>query len=175
MKRARRPDNGLVGAHIRAWVAAAVVVAACSAGASPEGRPRADVAPQPALTRAIVERTNAERVRARLSPLREEAKLSRAARLHAEQMARVGRLAHELAGAKHPTLTDRLDEVDYDWQAAGENVAVGQPDAATVVGDWMRSRGHRANILNRAFTEFGVGHAERAGRRYYVQVFAAPR
>jgi hypothetical protein len=39
----------------------------------------------------------------------------------------------------------------------------------------MHSRGHRANIISPAFTELGVGYAvDRAGRPYYVQVFASP-
>jgi len=37
---------------------------------------------------------------------------------------------------------------------------------------WMASDGHRANILNAAFTHLGVGAASTAtGRVYGVQVF----
>jgi Cysteine-rich secretory protein family len=39
----------------------------------------------------------------------------------------------------------------------GENVARGQRDAADVMGSWMNSAGHRANILNCGFTAIGVG------------------
>jgi uncharacterized protein YkwD len=41
---------------------------------------------------------------------------------------------------------------------------------------WMHSSGHRANILNPALAEIGIGFArDSAGRPYYVQVFGTPR
>ena len=49
-------------------------------------------------------------------------------------------------------------------------------NAAQVLESWMHSPGHRTNILNRNFTEMGAGYSiDRAGRPYYVQVFAEPR
>ena len=90
-------------------------------------------------------------------------------------MAKIGRLEHTVAGGKHPTLRDRIDAVDYEWQAIGENLAFGQRNAAQATGTWMKSAGHRANILNRRFTEIGTAHlVDRRGRPYYVQVFASP-
>ena len=60
-------------------------------------------------------------------------------------------------------------------QAWAENLAFGF-DPAAVVGGWMASPGHRANILNPTYTETGVGFAlDRSGRRYYAQVFGRPR
>ena len=41
----------------------------------------------------------------------------------------------------------------------GENIAAGYPTPAAVMDAWMNSAGHRANILNCAFAEIGVGHA----------------
>lgn len=99
----------------------------------------------------------------------------RAAQLQAEQVAKLGRLDHNVPGAKYPTLRDRVDAVDYRWQAVGENLAFGQRNAAQATGTWMRSAGHRANILNRRFTDIGAAHfVDRRGRPYYVQVFARP-
>lgn len=43
------------------------------------------------------------------------------------------------------------------YRRAGENLAYGYQSAAAVVAGWMDSPGHRANILNPAFSE--VGHA----------------
>jgi uncharacterized protein YkwD len=43
------------------------------------------------------------------------------------------------------------------------------------VNGWMRSDGHRTNILNTSFTEIGVGFQKDAkGRLYFVQVFGRP-
>jgi uncharacterized protein YkwD len=42
-------------------------------------------------------------------------------------------------------------------RAWGENIAQGQPDAASVMNSWMNSRGHRGNILDRDFQQMAVG------------------
>jgi len=124
----------------------------------------------------VVDLTNVERTRHGRSPLRANARLMRAAQLHAEQMARAGELAHVLPNAAHPRAEDRLAAAEYRWQTYGENVALGQSGAAEVLDGWMHSRGHRKNILNPDFTEMGAGHAtDRAGRPYWVQVFGSPR
>jgi uncharacterized protein YkwD len=128
------------------------------------------------VARAITDLINAERSGAGLAPLEEDARLARAAQTHADQMARAGRMEHDLDGAEYPRLEDRLGAVQYDWQVTGENLAFGQDAAAAVVRDWMRSPAHRGNVLNPAFVETGVGHAnDAAGRRFFAQVFARPR
>ncbi|PZQ91493.1 MAG: hypothetical protein DI534_00440 [Leifsonia xyli] len=54
----------------------------------------------------------------------------------------------------------------------GENVAYGYGSAAAVVAGWMNSSGHRANILNSAFTQMGACSATSStGRVYWVQQF----
>lgn len=54
----------------------------------------------------------------------------------------------------------------------GENVAYGNVTPEQLVAMWMGSTGHRANILNAAFTHLGVGAVSTAtGRVYGVQVF----
>ncbi|WP_342450770.1 CAP domain-containing protein, partial [Streptomyces violaceorubidus] len=42
-------------------------------------------------------------------------------------------------------------------QPGGENVAMGQQQAAAVMAAWMDSPGHRANILCPDFATIGVG------------------
>jgi len=54
----------------------------------------------------------------------------------------------------------------------GENLAMGQYSADKVVDDWMDSKGHRANILNKKFTKMGVASVVIDGVTYWVQVFA---
>ena len=71
-----------------------------------------------------------------------------AAQIQASQMASRNVMAHEIPGAQYPTLRSRLDAVSYPMQAAGENIAVGYGGGAQVVTGWMRSSGHRANILS---------------------------
>lgn len=58
------------------------------------------------------------------------------------------------------------------WNTMGENIAKGQPDAQAVVNAWMKSRGHRKNILNPNFTELGVGYVSNSGQPIWTQIFA---
>ena len=123
----------------------------------------------------VVQLTNAERRSLGLARLRTNARLMRAAQLHAEQIAHAGQPAHVLPDAVYPRAEDRLAAAGYRWQTYGENLALGQPSPAAAVRDWMHSRGHRRNIVSPDFTELGVGYArDRAGHPYYVQVFASP-
>ena len=123
----------------------------------------------------VVELTNTERGISGHTRLRTNARLMRAAQLHAEQMARAGQQAHVLPHAAYPRTEDRLAAAGYQWQSYGENLALGQAGPAEAVRSWMHSPVHRRNIVHPNFTELGVGYAiDRAGRPYYVQVFATP-
>ena len=54
----------------------------------------------------------------------------------------------------------------------GENIAYGTVSADQMVAMWMRSPGHRANILSSHFTHLGVAAATTAtGRTYGTQNF----
>jgi uncharacterized protein YkwD len=120
--------------------------------------------------------TNRERTRASLTPLRRNPELARAAQLHAEQMAAAGKLAHDLPGARYPTLASRLKLMGYAYRNVGENVAEGYTSGAALMAGWMTSAPHRANILSSRYTETGVGTARsKTGRTYHAQVFARPR
>ena len=120
--------------------------------------------------------TNRERTRASLTPLRRNPELARAAQLHAEQMAAAGKLAHDLPGARYPTLASRLKLIGYAYRNVGENVAEGYTSGAALMAGWMTSAPHRANILSPRYTETGVGMARsKTGRTYHAQVFARPR
>lgn len=61
-----------------------------------------------------------------------------------------------------------LEEANYPFRAAGENIAMGQSSAQEVMSAWLNSPGHNANILNSSFTKIGVGLID----RQWVQLFA---
>jgi len=165
---------------LRQWKPLIVATVICLVGfySTPaQSGPRAAARPSVAsrVTGDVVDLTNVERTRRGQTPLRADQRLMRAAQIHAEQMARAGQMAHDLPGAAYPRSEDRLAAAKYHWQAYGENVAMGQSSAAHVLDSWMHSPGHRKNILNPVYTELGVGYAvDRAGRPYFVQVFARP-
>jgi uncharacterized protein YkwD len=165
------------------WRAASLVLLALGATACARHSVSSRVAPVArvrsaaldVVAEAVLQRTNTERHADGMPPLSRSEVLMRAARIQAEQMAAAGRMEHELDGAPYPTLTRRLAAVSYDMQAAGENIAEGYVDASSVVGGWMTSPGHRANILSASYSEIGTGVAAApSGRMYYVQVFARP-
>lgn len=61
----------------------------------------------------------------------------------------------------------------FEWmRAAGENIAYGQRSPEQVMNGWMNSSGHRANILNSAFTTIGIGCFEYNGTLYWAQAFS---
>ena len=94
------------------------------------------------------------------------------AKIQAQNMARFQKMAHVLPESNLPTLADRARYAGYPFGRIAENVALGYPDAETVVAGWMASRGHRANILQRDVVETGIGIARSsAGGVYYCQVF----
>jgi uncharacterized protein YkwD len=101
----------------------------------------------------IIERTNAQRARHGLRPLRVDRGLLRSARRHAAWMTNSRSMTHTT-------------------QPVGENIAMGQNSSAEVVNTWMNSPGHRANILNAGYTRIGVAaYTTPQGTIYWCQQF----
>lgn len=164
--------------RLRLFVTAALL------GAGFVAQPGADAGRVPAVPAAVTEErtgsmidlANEERRRAGLPKLRRNDRLMRAAQAHAEQSAAAGRLAHVLTGTRYPRPEDRLAASAYQWSAFGENVALNQPSSAAATSAWMKSPGHRKNLLSPEYIEIGTGFAvDAAGRPYYVQVFGRPK
>jgi len=102
----------------------------------------------------MLEKTNAQRVRYGLPPLRAVRRLIQTARSHAAWMTNNRTLQHTS-------------------QPVGENIAMGQPTTDQAVHDWMNSSGHRANILSSSYTQTGVAaYRTPDGTIYWCQQFA---
>ena len=105
---------------------------------------------------------NQERARHGLASLRENPQLRRAAGRHSANMVSSHFFDHTAPGGA--TMVDRIRRAGYTsgaraW-ALGENIAWGSgrlSTAAQIHRSWMRSSGHRANILHRSFREIGIG------------------
>ena len=65
-----------------------------------------------------------------------------------------------------------MKEAGVSYRAAGENIAKGQRTPEQVVDGWMKSDGHRENLLSADFGRLGVGYHVENGRTYWVQLFA---
>ena len=59
------------------------------------------------------------------------------------------------------------------YTKAGENIAAGHEEPSQVMEDWMDSTLHRQNILDRDFTEIGIGCFKADGYFYWVELFGS--
>ena len=110
------------------------------------------------------------------APVRYSDSLTRAAVIHAADMAQRASLDH--AGSDGSNPGERLTRVGYRWQISGENLALGYDDVATVMRGWLDSPAHCENIMEPRFDEMGLAFAIGPGPQapvYWVQDFAAAR
>jgi uncharacterized protein YkwD len=140
---------------------AALALSAPSAFAACAG---ADAAPADAgAVTATLCLLNQQRAAQGLGALAGSAVLDRAAGAFAQDMVDRRFFAHVSPGGG--TLLDRIEAAGWvpagSW-SAGENIAWGSGPLATpasIVDGWMHSPGHRANILNGAYRQIGIGIA----------------
>lgn len=116
---------------------------------------------------------NHERAGRGMRPLRLNERLSQAATIHSRNMIRKryfehGNFVARIVNARYVTRRQA-------WSLA-ENIAWGTGSLASpaqTVRAWMRSAGHRANILNRRFRDIGIGIALGAPAVVHVSSGAA--
>ncbi len=112
--------------------------------------------------------TNKFRKKQGLPPLQMSESLNKIATNHSRNMA-TGR-----TGFGHSGFNNRVDQAQGSLgrlTAYAENVAYGQMDAQEVVDGWIRSRGHRKNMLGN-YNLIGIGVAKGGnGQLYFTQFF----
>jgi uncharacterized protein YkwD len=127
------------------------------------------------LERQILALVNRERKSRRLPELAWNDSLAGEARRHSERMDKLGFFGHR--DPERGSLGDRLRSARIDYKACAENLyqQSGLPDpAAEAVRAWLRSRGHRSNLLSRQYARTGIGVFEGGGTQYTVtQIFWA--
>jgi uncharacterized protein YkwD len=122
----------------------------------------------------LIELVNQERKINKLPELKVNELLCKVARAHSANMARQEKLLHVLDG-KNPS--QRLKEANYDYSYNGENIAYALNETLEkVLKQWMDSPLHKKNILDKEFSETGLGAAPaKDGTVYYTQMFGTPR
>jgi uncharacterized protein YkwD len=131
------------------------------------------------LTRTgIITQTNKERTKYSVTALTESKQLDLSAQAKADDILARHYFAHVAPDGK--TVSDLVTKQEYVYIKIGENLALGNFTSDTdVVTAWMNSPGHRANILDTAFSNIGVGVAYGMydGHDVYVAVqhFGRPR
>lgn len=121
----------------------------------------------PSDARTFLDRTNGYRSSVGVRGLQENDTLTQKAEAWARHMASTGRL-------EHSNLSSGLSGLH--WKALGENVGYSSPTSNTLktIHDmFIRSAGHRANLVNSRYTHMGVGVAKDSrGRIWVAEVFA---
>lgn len=175
MTTGRRSRLGIVLALLSLLLAGCVVIGAppsgpgTAEGPAPQSPPGEDAAaPEEQMARAIFDRVNAERAERGIEALAWNEELAAVARDWSAEMAETGQLRHQDLGQ----LIRREDLSGF--QAIGENVfqATGPVPAGTMHAGWMRSDGHRANVLNPGWDRIGIGvHCAEDGSVWATQQF----
>ena len=120
----------------------------------------------------LVDAHNRVRAARHLAPLTVNGSLGAAARVHARDMARRRWMSHRGGDLSSPF--QRIVAQGYAFRRAGENVAAGYSTVDGVMNGWMRSPGHRRNILGR-FSEIGAACAIASdGTTYWCVTFGDP-
>ncbi|MEU0374478.1 CAP domain-containing protein [Streptomyces sp. NPDC006283] len=119
----------------------------------------------------ILQLVNQERAKAGLSPMTLNPLLSRAAQGHSDEMARTGIYRHTGPDGSSPG--DRIKQAGYSSSMWAENIHHRKDSPEIIMADWMKSPGHRANILNANLKEIGIGMD--ASGSYWTQNFGARR
>lgn len=140
------------------WLVSAALLASTFVGLSPA--PASASGPN---TSSILSAVNSARASAGRRPLALRSDLSAVAYRWSQHMAATGTLAH------NPNLTSQVSH----WRWVGENVGYG-PDWRTVEVAFMNSPNHRSNILDRDYSQIGIGVVVRNGRVWITQVFRSP-
>lgn len=125
------------------------------------------------LESQVVTLVNKERARRGLHTLKVGKTCSYVARLKSQDMISRSYFSH--ISPTYGSPFTMMQHYGLRFSAAGENIAYGQPTAASVMNAWMNSAGHRANILNPSYTYIGVGAAKNSrGVIYWTQEFIKP-
>jgi uncharacterized protein YkwD len=131
------------------------------------------------LRQIALDLANQDRARHGFSALRPDALLTKAAQRHAEDMLRRNYFGHYSPEGRTPS--DRFLAVGGRIGAAENlfmlrdsslvNAPIGVDKLAFFERGWMRSPGHRQNLLDRRYGRFGFGLAVSGNRLYAVQLF----
>ncbi len=120
----------------------------------------------------LLSQVNSARRKSQLRPLGRTRFLDKVAAIHSRSMARRKHCDHHgfekrAEPIKTKTGLSYIAENCYMFPARRYNARV----AGRLVAGWLRSPGHRANLLNPEFRRIGIGIAVRKGYVYATQLF----
>jgi len=126
---------------------------------------------------ALINLVNNEREELGVNSLKENPALSQAAYLKAQDMLEKDYFSHYSPDGVDPWYW--FKKSGYNYQFAGENLAIGFLDSEEVHNGWMGSSSHQSNLLNPEYDEIGVAvmKGDFKGREttVVVQLFGTPQ
>ena len=127
--------------------------------------PQASAMSNATFGKKLHQQTNSSRAFRDIKKLKYHTCVDRYAQRQANRMAKKRKMYHQ-----------NLDVIlaKCKLSRVGENVATGFTSPKANVKAWLKSPGHRRNMLNRKYTRLGIGVAKAGGRTYTVQVFGRP-
>ncbi len=131
---------------IKALTVATVIAIPATVLSSPQTRIQ--------MQRSIVELTNDYRAEHNLPLLRHNRRLYESAYLKSRHMQTTGSFSHN--DGTGFSVQELLSKVGYEFQSAGENLALGKKGPIDIMEAWKKSPTHNANLLNKDFRETGV-------------------
>ena len=105
----------------------------------------------------LLESTNSNRLNDGAGPLQLNEQLRLAAQAKAEDMAQRDYWSHTTPDGQQPWKF--IDDTDYSYTRAGENLAYGFLTSEQTINGWMNSPSHRDNMLDDSFRHVGFGFA----------------
>ena len=110
------------------------------------------------------------------APLAWNDRLFSAAARHSSDMAVNNYFSH--TGLDGRSAAQRVAAESYAWSWVGENIAAGQSSVSVVVGGWLVSPVHCANIMRAEYRDVGVSCVQQSGStygRYWTMTLARPK
>ena len=131
--------------------------------------PKPDIAGPPgtcgdAYETEVFNLVNIERANQGRAPLLCAVDAGAVARAYSRYMCEARFFSHTGLDGSSPS--SRLRDAGVPFYGAGENIAAGQKTPTAVMASWMKSPGHRANILSGGYTHLGVGYHRCVGGKY---------
>lgn len=139
----------------------------------------------PDFRNSLLQQINAARAVARscggtampaAAPLAWNDRLFSAAARHSSDMAVNNYFSH--TGLDGRSAAQRVAAEGYAWTWVGENIAAGQASVSVVMGGWLASPGHCANIMRAEYRDVGVSCVQQSGStygHYWTMTLARPQ
>lgn len=173
------PETGKVGCVFGTYLKNSAEVNQASTGKTnvpAPAKPSASATPTPSTEqqgaelsqdeKKLLDLINTERAKSNLSPLIADPELMKVARIKANDMTKNNYFSHYSPTYGSPF--DMMRQFGITFKAAAENIA-GNSTVEGAVSSWMKSEGHRNNIMNSNYNYTGIGISK---SNKYGNVFA---